>query len=73
MKATITMELDIPEDFEGMGPWDKAVTLESYISHWLFEGYYAGDHWPELPAGIEVKTFDIDPPQEWGEDQKAKL
>ena len=59
MKIKVVIDLEVPEDFEGVVPWGKIETLNSFVSHWLDEGYYVDDCGVSLPGGIEVDHWDI--------------
>jgi hypothetical protein len=66
MKVTVTITLDVPDDFHGAGPWNMQQSLDSYVSHWLEEGYYIQDYVVELPSDIKYKGYNIQFPKEWG-------
>jgi hypothetical protein len=57
-KITITITLSVPKDFDGFSYWDREECVESLISHWLTEGYYANDHLVQFPHGIEYHDYD---------------
>ena len=51
MKRTIVITLDVPDDMQGIGPWNAEQSLESYVGHWLEQGYFIHDYTVELPSG----------------------
>ncbi len=69
----VTISLRVPTNFKGIDPWPKFSTLDSYIEHWLYEGYYIDDSFPDLPNGIVIKEVNVAHPVEWIENIEDEI
>lgn len=58
-QVKVEIMLEVPESFEGVGCWNREQSLESFIWHWVTEGYYINDGFVDLPHGIEFKGLKI--------------
>lgn len=67
MIVKVVITLGVPRAFDGTPPWTREQSLDSYISHWLEEGYYIEDYSVNLPNGIVYKGYEIELPKKWRE------
>ena len=66
MKIKVEINLDVPEYFEGSKSFSKIQSLDDYIEHWLFEGYWICDGIVTLPQNIQVDNYNIVSfPEDW--------
>jgi len=65
MIVKVVITLKVPINFGKDKHWPREQCLDSYVSHWLEEGYFVGDGYVDLPEGIDYKGYEIELPKKW--------